>query len=239
MRPAEETMSTARRIFSAPPGEPVLEQLAGRWVVARVLPSGLTVRLFADDDEGPAVTLGEYKRESLQFIRRTLSEGDFAVDVGAGRAVASLAMAWAVGESGAVCAFESDPLRATLIDRAFEENGFADTARTGVFRIGDGDPGRALDSLGLQGQIHLIRFNVGGDTLRAIAGADALIRERKPAVLVEMEPGRMWVGGASTVAEVVARIESRGYHAWSLQSGRLHARIRSVSEPGPVAFLPR
>lgn len=77
----------------------------------------------SDTTIGRALELyGEFAEGENEVMRRYLSHGDTAVDVGANVGTTALALAEAVGESGCVLAFEPQPLIAQCLSTALTLN---------------------------------------------------------------------------------------------------------------------
>jgi FkbM family methyltransferase len=101
-----------------------------RTVVIKELDAG--PRLFidlADHFIGLPIVRGQFEQGELEFVRRTLKEGDHAIDVGAHIGFFSVHMAKYVGPGGSITAFEPLEENAGLLERSIAENGFADRLR--------------------------------------------------------------------------------------------------------------
>jgi FkbM family methyltransferase len=85
------------------------------------------VRLFLDLSDhviGLNILRGSYERDEAAFARRTLQEGDVAIDAGAHIGFFTMVMASAVGATGRVYAFEPLDRNADLLERSIAENRF-------------------------------------------------------------------------------------------------------------------
>lgn len=102
---------------------------AARTVVIKELDGPGSPRLFidlADHVIGLSILRGEYEPEEIAFVRRQLSPGDVAIDVGAHIGYFSMRFAHAVGPSGRVYAFEPFDTNADLLERSVAENRYED-----------------------------------------------------------------------------------------------------------------
>ena len=98
-------------------------------VIKEVAPG---VRLFIDLSDhviGLNILRGRYEQDEIRFVRRVLSAGDTAIDVGAHIGFFAMQMAAMVGEEGRVYAFEPFDANADLLERSISENGFVDRLR--------------------------------------------------------------------------------------------------------------
>jgi FkbM family methyltransferase len=91
--------------------------------------AGSPVRIFVDLSDhviGLNIVRGHYERDEIAFVRRILSPGDTAIDIGAHIGFFTLQMAAMVGPSGRVHAFEPFDANADLLERSIAENRFGD-----------------------------------------------------------------------------------------------------------------
>jgi FkbM family methyltransferase len=87
------------------------------------------VRLFIDLSDhviGLNILRGHYEQDEIRFVRRVLTAGDSAIDVGAHIGFFTMQMAAASGHEGRVYAFEPLDANADLLERSISENGFDD-----------------------------------------------------------------------------------------------------------------
>ncbi len=98
-----------------------------RTLVIKELEHG--VRLFVDLSDhviGLNIVRGHYEEDEARFARSVLKPGDIAIDAGAHIGFFTMQMAAAVGEKGAVYAFEPFDANADLLERSIRENHFED-----------------------------------------------------------------------------------------------------------------
>ncbi|HEY0725004.1 MAG TPA: FkbM family methyltransferase [Pyrinomonadaceae bacterium] len=87
------------------------------------------LRIFVDLSDsviGWGIIRGEYERDELDFVRRTIKTGQTVIDVGANIGVFTITMASLVGPTGKVYAFEPLETETTLIAQSLAENNFGD-----------------------------------------------------------------------------------------------------------------
>jgi hypothetical protein len=90
------------------------------------------VRLFIDLSDhviGLNILRDQYEQDEIRFVRRALSPGDSAIDVGGHIGFFTMQMAAMVGPEGRVYAFEPFDTNADLLERSIAENRFADRVR--------------------------------------------------------------------------------------------------------------
>ena len=90
------------------------------------------VRLFIDLSDhviGLNILRNQYEEAEIRFVRRALSPGDSAIDVGGHVGFFTMQMAAMVGPEGRVYAFEPFDPNADLLERSIAENRFADRVR--------------------------------------------------------------------------------------------------------------
>jgi hypothetical protein len=63
--------------------------------------------------------------------------------------------------------------------------------------------------------VDLVKLDLEGAELRALRGARRLLAERRPALLIELEPGHLERQGGS-VAELESLLEGAGYVAFEI-----------------------
>jgi len=87
------------------------------------------VRLFIDLSDhviGLNILRGQYEQDEIRFVRRLLTAGDSAIDVGAHIGFFTMHMAAASGHEGRIYAFEPLDTNADLLERSIGENRFDD-----------------------------------------------------------------------------------------------------------------
>jgi FkbM family methyltransferase len=85
------------------------------------------VRLFIDLSDhviGLNILRGHYEQDEIRFVRRVLTPGDSAIDIGAHVGFFTMQMAAASGHEGRIYAFEPLDANADLLERSITENGF-------------------------------------------------------------------------------------------------------------------
>jgi FkbM family methyltransferase len=90
------------------------------------------VRLLIDLSDhviGLNILRGQYEQDEIRFVRRLLTPGDVAIDVGGHIGFFTMHMAAAVGAAGRIYAFEPLDSNADLLERSIVENGFGDRVR--------------------------------------------------------------------------------------------------------------
>jgi FkbM family methyltransferase len=114
----------------------------GRFFLRQVSIGGINLVVPSNEDVGRAIVyLGKYEPEETGYLLRTLRPDDVCFDVGANIGYYTTLMARAVA-SGAVHAFEPDPLCSSLLELNLHINGLGNASlnRTAM----GAQPGRAL-----------------------------------------------------------------------------------------------
>lgn len=160
----------------------------------------------------------EWFEKEIAMVRRFLSPGMFAIDIGANHGVYSLLMAQQVGPAGRVIAFEPGTGARSLLERSRRLNKFeqlviraealSDSRRDG--RLGssgssemfalqpdDADGGEpvAITSLDLEMQdqkwpaVDFVKIDAEGEEERILAGGAKFFAEQSPLVMFEVKAG--------------------------------------------------
>ncbi len=187
---------------------------------------------------------------SLAHVRPFVAEGSMAVDVGAHVGFFTERFARWVGEAGHVVAIEPEPInygrlcrrleRTRLVDRVTPLN-LAATEASGSFRLRvdpthPGDHQLAADGLAVAGEtldrilarecwppVTMIKLDIQGAEVRALAGAAETIDRLRPTLLVEVDESRLRRQGSSA-GELFETLAANGYEPRQLTS-------RGISEP--------
>ncbi len=182
---------------------------------------------------------GWYERHVMALLPRLLPEDGVGVDIGANAGAVSLAMA-AVAARGRVIAFEAAPAnadrlvanltragarnvevrRAAVYDRAGELTLDYDDAATGGASVsrarlgGQTVPAVTLDGwvadAGLE-RLDLVKLDVEGAELRAIAGARGTLERLRPALIVECNPPSLARTDGASAHDLFAALQAIGY----------------------------
>jgi FkbM family methyltransferase len=184
-------------------------------------------------------TYGEWAQLEIDRLLDYLAPGDFAIDVGANIGFHTLSFARKVGKSGAVWAFEPDPVNGLLLRHNILQSGLDEVivpfdlavseklglcrfrtapiaapenfGHTGVDPL-EGDYPRValpLDALLIDRAPALIKIDIEGHELPALSGMCELIDKHRPVISVE----------ADTADEVEANgafLAAMGYDIYSL-----------------------
>ncbi len=121
----------------------------------------------------------------------------------------------------------------------------------GAYLLRDGDrplmgnrteriPVAALDDLGLQRPLRLIKMDVEGAEPQVIAGAARLMAEDRPVILSELHHTQLERASGTTADTFLAGMRALGYRAHALEGGALGAPIEAVPTDSiaSVAFVP-
>ena len=153
----------------------------------------------------------------VKYLRKFVNPGWTVLDVGANCGYYSVLMAKWVGERGRVYAFEPSPRNLPALRRNLDLNhgakvqvcqaalgdraGFCDMEETeagnfGMDRIGSGSsiPVTTLDSWLKENsvpRVDFIKVDIEGSETRFLRGAAATLREFRPAMLIEINPGAL------------------------------------------------
>jgi FkbM family methyltransferase len=104
-------------------GLPAVHSLGIKYIV-KTLNSGLRVRLRTNDRLGHRLVVEErFEPEVRKTIRNAVKPGMTVLDIGANLGYYSLEMAWLVGPTGRVFAFEPQPLMVSELKANVEMNG--------------------------------------------------------------------------------------------------------------------
>jgi FkbM family methyltransferase len=176
-------------------------------------------------------------------IAQLARPGDVVIDGGANVGLFALAASTVVGATGAVHAVEAAPATAELLrrnvamnpGRPIEVHELALADREGeldfvTFEAGSGLSSFApaasgavtrvrattLDALTApMARVDLVKLDLEGAELRALRGASELLRSRRPALLIELEPAHLARQDGS-VAELQALLSAAGYEAFGM-----------------------
>jgi FkbM family methyltransferase len=191
-------------------------------------------------------------------LDRLLDRGDVVVDGGANIGAFSLVAASVVGPEGAVHAVEGAPATVALLRRSVLANpGYAICVHEvaladaeGVldfttFEAGSGYssfapaaegtatrvPATTLDALTAPlPRVDLVKLDLEGAELRALRGAGRLLAERRPTLLLELEPSHLARQGGS-LAEVEALLTAAGYTAFAIVRQRGEIEFAAMKSP--------
>lgn len=202
-----------------------------RNVIRRLVPEDDYVSYRVGDDvevelparEKPGLVVrvyGSFEAGELDWVRRRLNSGDWALDVGANVGAFTVAMATSVGPSGKVVALEPDPQNLRWLRENVRRNGLehqvsvvpaAATERDGeeiLMSVGQDRSftqvtdrpddaftasGRSLDSIWMSADrpdVTLMKLDVEGHELPALRGAAGLLESCRPHLL--LEASRSW-----------------------------------------------
>ena len=179
----------------------------------------------------------------IHFIRRYLSPGDLAVDIGAHKGAYAWWMRAAVGKKGRVVAFEPNPSLArklaTLVNGKpnirVENLGVSTGSETRTLVIPEhsaqeasyeieGDPSaRTIETRTVslddyfqdrQQPIKLIKCDVEGHELAVFRGAGSILEKDRPALLFECENRHL---GQHSIRDIFDYLRERGFHGYFFQ----------------------
>jgi FkbM family methyltransferase len=177
----------------------------------------------------PGYGLGTSEPVLQEALVQHLRPGSVLYDLGANVGFFTLLAARLVGPTGQVVAFEPDPRNARALrgnvalnglgNVVVVEQGVSDRVDTAAFSIGtsttshlarDGDVNRvdvpitSLDAFlaGDQRAPTLVKLDIEGEEVRALTGAERLLREHRPTVICEVH---------GTESEVRALLSGAGY----------------------------
>jgi FkbM family methyltransferase len=186
---------------------------------------------------------GDWFEDELRFVRKVVGRGESAIDVGANYGVYALSLCAAVGEQGAVCAFEPASATASFLRQSIEENGFrcivvevaalSDRAGTGWLTarshaeqnrlVATGEevgtepvPVKTLDQCMAEygwTDVALLKVDAEGEEARIVRGGARFFAQLSPLVLFERVHGR------STNAEAIGEFTALGYETYRLVPG--------------------
>lgn len=191
----------------------------------------------------------------IDRLKDLVAPGSLVIDVGANIGFFTLKFADWVGSDGKIIAIEPDSENlATLVGKAkktgletriefcnaaaSEQSGFISFERNelhpGDHRIAPAATGGAkvtaitLDELDIASgrQLSLVKIDVQGAELLVLAGAKHLLRERKPALFVEVDDRALGHFGSSA-DQLISWLETNGY------------RIYQLTDDGPPLPWPR
>jgi len=198
----------------------------------------------SDREMGARMALGQYESRPVQSLTRALRPGMRCVDAGAHIGFYTCLMAAAVGEAGAVYAFEPVPASYDLLVRNIRENRFegrafayraacSDTAGPLSMSLVStmcvaGDVGGAerttvaavrVDEV-VQGPIDVIKLDVEGHEPAAIRGMARIIERDRPTIFSEVNEYWLRTCSASSGREYVQFLESLGYEVYDMTNGQ-------------------
>ena len=180
----------------------------------------------------PTQKSGDYELEVQQALLRELSPGDTLFDVGANGGFFSILGAKIVGDTGRVVGFEAHPEtahqcrqqlklnqlhRATVIEAAICD-------RSGTITFSDGSNSfnrHVVDDAAKEPVVHVkaitldeaaqlygvpdvIKMDIEGAELRALQGAQRLLREHRPTIIIEIH-------GLDLVQQILPLLKGYGY----------------------------
>jgi len=203
-----KTHPFAERLFAGAPTPLVLTRpLFGRTLPVDVSRSSAHRLLYLE---------GERFVAERHLLHRLLRPGMRVADVGANIGYYALLFARAVGPEGAVLCYEPEPDNLVELERTLSWNGLANV-RVLPVAVGDSDgeaflargvngrvsanggppppgavtvPLRRLDTLLPEG-VDLLKVDVEGYEGRVLDGAERLLREHRPVLVVELHPATM------------------------------------------------
>jgi FkbM family methyltransferase len=161
------------------------------------------------------------------LLRQLLRRGMRVVDVGANIGYFLLLFEQSIGPEGSIVCLEPEPDNAVELERNIRNNSFTNVE---LLRLAAGDedglvsltPGingvvkpdgsgsitvqiRRLDSL-LQGRVDFIKIDVEGFEHQVLRGAERVLRDRQPTLVVEVHPGL--IPNPAGVAEIFSLLTS-------------------------------
>jgi len=170
---------------------------------------------------------GGHQRSDLAMARACVKPGDMVVDIGAHIGTFAIPLGRAVSPGGRVVAFEPVAAHFDLLRRNVARNGLEDVvepvealagdrpgsgrieskaANTGASHVGQTGPSIRQTTVDAwwsdhgRPQIHLLKVDVEGMELKAIRGAERLITEHRPRLVVEVCRGQLRAAGDSVWA---------------------------------------
>jgi FkbM family methyltransferase len=209
--------------------------------------------------------------EAADAIEQLVEPGGVVIDGGANVGGFALTAASVVGPEGVVHAVEAAPATAELLRRnvavnprytihvhelaladvkgeleftAFEAgsgiSSLASTRSGAVVRV----RATTLDALTASlPRVDLVKLDLEGAELRALRGARRLLTERRPALMIELEPNHLKRQGGS-IGEIESLLRGAGYDAFDIVTGGEKLRFvpfespwrRPVGDPNIVAM---
>jgi FkbM family methyltransferase len=191
-------------------------------------------------------------------IEQLVAPGGVVIDGGANVGGFTLTAASVVGPQGVVHAVEAAPATAELLRRTVAANprytihvhelALADVegeleftafeAGSGISSLASSDGGAVvrvrattLDALSASlPRVDLVKLDLEGAELRALQGARRLLGERRPALIIELEPEHLERQGGS-IAALESLLRDAGYDAFELVAQG--ARVRFVPFASP------
>ena len=229
---------------------------------------GIRVETDLNTNDGLHVYRHGWCEAAARAIAGLARPGDVVVDGGANVGIWSLVAASVVGPAGAVHSVEAAPETARMLRRNIEINGFdhvqvhevALAEAEGELDFTVFEPGSGIASLAAPraggevvkvcattidrltadaGRVALMKLDLEGAEVRALRGAERVLREDRPALVVELEPEHLARQGAS-VEQLEELLD--GYTAWSIDATGALAPLerpwrRPAGEPN-VVFKP-
>lgn len=209
------------------------------------LPGGSTILCDMSCDYDAMVFLGQEEQTELRWLIGRLQPGDLFIDCGANIGLWTLVAAARVGESGHIVSYEPNPSTVKRLKANIRRNNMenivsvieaAAGSTTGLARFdagaahnlghldGSGDlvvPVVTLDrTVTVTGRVAGVKLDVEGGELAALIGAERLISEHRPWLIVEFNTA---ISGTNCIDEwdVYQYLRSAGYTAFeSGSSGR-------------------
>lgn len=171
----------------------------------RRIPLGLArgLRFNVDFHYDTAFYFGQYERELNGAFRALVRPGDRCFDVGGYRGWTGLAMARLAG--AAVVVFESNAPNVEVIRANAARNGMEVTVEHVLVGGRDGEGWTTLDRAASEHFVpDFIKMDIEGGEVDALRGAERILAERGPAMIVE-------VHGRDREAACLAILERHGY----------------------------
>ena len=222
--------------------------LAALWVrrhpkgrMRTLLPGGASIECDLSQPYEAMVWLRQEEQAELEWLHRTLNPGQCFVDCGANIGLWTLTAARSVGPTGRVLALEANPVTAARLAHNVAQNRLDNVAEVVSVAVGD-IPGEALFDPGAShnlGQVsgsgktkvtmqtldNLIAFpvdgiklDIEGFELEALAGAERLLTEDSPWLMIEFNT---LVAGVNRLGdwEVHRLLRTYDYKAYGRGSG--------------------
>jgi FkbM family methyltransferase len=219
---------------------------------------GVYFDLDLDTSSGLHIYRHGWHDEAADAIERLVARGGVVIDGGANVGGFSLTAASVVGPEGSVHAVEAAPATAALLRRnvlanphhAIHVHELALADVEGELELTAFEAGSGMSSLAaLDGgsvvrvrattldaltaslpRVDLVKLDLEGAELRALQGARRLLAERRPALLIELEPDHLGRLGGS-VAQLESLLEGAGYAAFDIA---VHdGQVRFVAKRSP------
>lgn len=201
-----------------------------------------------DSEMGLAIAMGNYERDSIELLKKTIKPGMHCIDAGANTGYYTCLMGKLVGQTGKVYAFEPMPTNFRMLQKNIEENSLCAiveahelacssnrtvikaTKLTNMLIAGFHEAGEqvTMDAVPVdeivEGSIDLLKIDVEGHEIEALNGMKKIIRNYRPIIFSEINEYWLRTCANSSGKDYLEYLNTLGYQVYNVKNPDIELR---------------